>query len=60
MVTRAEGQISASQIITLFLGFDGGARGKEDPVSDGSLVPAGGPRTLSFPSRSLVTGLKAF
>lgn len=50
VVTRDEGQISAPQVIFLFLGLDEGASGKEDPVSDKNLTLLVAPGTLSFPS----------
>lgn len=56
MVTRAEGQISEPQIITLFLGFDGGASGKEDPVSDRSLSLLVAPGLCHSTAEALVMG----
>lgn len=58
VVTRAEDQISAPQIIILFLGLYGGAGGKEDPVSDGSLSLLVAPGLCHSPA-ALVPGLKA-
>lgn len=50
MVTRDEGQISAPQVIFLFLGLDEGASGKEDPVSDKNLTLLVAPGLCHFPS----------